>query len=592
MFAVFAKVNFMEIRDRFSPSNEFSPKFEGFFLQMAMPELDQKATEIVTQALGSNWNVKPIGDNLTEFEVTQQEDGLSVKEAWDKTYYLRSQPEVGDVQPLFAVPIADRWDWNQESTPEAGIERNIDDVSGDPEWNLKQLRVFEAWSRFFPDPNRPPGHGIIIGLPDTGYTEHPEIIPNLLVEKGYDFLKNDKDPKDELEKPKTVFLPAPSHGTYTSSLIISPKGAQGDYPSGKGVTGVAPGAKLIPLRVAYSVVLTSVRNLAEAIEYAADNGVHVLSISMGTGLGNKRLRNAINYAQKRGIIVVAAAGNFVPYVVWPAAYKEVIAVTGCDARGEIWKGSARGSRVDVTAPCDSVWCAKTEKNNGEIKYDVEPGTGTSLCTPQVAGIAALWLSYHGRSQLIERYGVENIPAIFHQILRDSCEKFPTWKPNEFGEGLVNAEKVLAAPLPDNVTTRAIAPAFTVEQHPSIDTRRLDTFAHLFESQLSNSQLEAGEFLTVVRDNPRLRTCLAELLQITETELPKRLQEVGQELAFYFATNPELYKQLAAVISSEKPLATELQTRSLTEPSKPSNLELMREMLLSQGVSEVLKTKLE
>jgi serine protease len=597
LFAVFAKVNFMNIHDRVSSSHELDPKFEGFFLQMAMPGLEQKTTEIITQTLGSNWNVKAIGDNFTEFEVTQQENGLSglsVKEAWDKTYDLRSQPEVADVQPLFAVPIPDRADWNQESTPEAGIARNIDDASSDPEWSLKQLRVFEAWSRFFPDPNRPPGHGIIIGLPDTGYTEHPEIMPNLLIEKGYDFLKNDKDPKDELEKPKTVFLPAPSHGTYTSSIAISPKGAQGDYPSGKGVTGVAPGAKLIPLRVAYSVVLTSVRNLAEAIEYAADNGVHVLSISMGTGLGNKRLRNAIDYAQKRGIIIVAAAGNFVPYVVWPAAYEEVIAVTGCDVQREIWKGSARGSRVDVTAPCDSVWCAKTEKDkdNDQIKYDVEPGTGTSLCTPQVAGIAALWLSYHGREQLIKRYGVENIPGVFNQILRNSCEKFPAWKPNEFGEGLLNAEKVLAASLPDNVTARAIAPTVTLEQHPSTDTGKIDTFAHLFESQLSNGQLESAEFVGVVRDNPRLRTCLAELLQITETELPNRLQEVGEELAFHFATNPELYKQLAAAISSEneKPFATESQTRSLIESSKPSNLEPMRKMLLSQGVSEVLKTK--
>jgi thermitase len=92
------------------------------------------------------------------------------------------------------------------------------------------------------------------------------------------------------------------------------------------------------------------------------------------GVFNKRLRSAITYAQKRGLIIVAAAGNFVPYVVWPAAYEEVIAVTGCDVQREIWKGSARGRQVDVTAPCDGVWCAKAKKKNGEIEYNVEPGT--------------------------------------------------------------------------------------------------------------------------------------------------------------------------------------------------------------------------
>jgi serine protease len=70
------------------------------------------------------------------------------------------------------------------------MERTIDNLNTDVEWNLKQMRVFEAWSRFFPDPNRPPGHGVLIGLPDTGYTEHPENMGNILIKKGDDFLNN------------------------------------------------------------------------------------------------------------------------------------------------------------------------------------------------------------------------------------------------------------------------------------------------------------------------------------------------------------------------------------------------------------------
>ncbi|NJM72312.1 MAG: S8/S53 family peptidase [Scytonema sp. RU_4_4] len=582
----------MHDREQLSDSNNLGAKFEGFFLQMVIPGLEQKAQKIITQALGSGWKVKSIGDNGTEFEITKNKDTLSVKEAWDKTYDLRSQPGVVDAQPLFAVPIRYQSDWNQESKQAvADFARKTLDESNDVEWSLKQLRVFEAWSRFFPDPNLPPGNGIVIGLPDTGYTEHPEIVANLLLELSYDFVKGDKNPKDELEILGSALIPSPGHGTSTASIIISSRGGEGNYPSGKTVTGIAPGAKLVPLRVSNSVVLWSVRNLAEAIEYAADNDIHVLAVSLGTGFFNQRLRSAIVYAQKRGVIIVAASGTFIPYVVWPAAYDEVIAVTGSNVQREIWWGSSRGSQVDVTAPAESVWYAKVEKNKGELKYNVLQGSGTSFSAPIVAGVAALWLAYHGREQLIERYGAEKIPFIFNQLLRDSCDKFPTWKPNQFGEGIVNAEKLLAAPLPDNVSRSVIAPAFALTEHPSIDNGRLDTFVHLFEQQLSDSQVD-GHFVGVLRDDAKLRSCLAELLQTTETELPKRLKEVGQELAFYFTMNPKLYKQLAAALSSKQPDAAQLEAKSFTESSKPRNLEQMREMLLQQDVSEVLKTKLE
>jgi len=570
--------------DRLNNTNNLSPKFEGFFIQMVMPGQKQRVQEIVTEVFGLDWQVKSLGDNRTEFQVTLNKKVLSVKDAWDKSYKLRSQPGVVDAQPLFAVPIPNHF----QSEPIGDTQGQIEEQSSDVEWGLKQVRVFEAWSRFFPEEKRPPGHGIIIGLPDTGYSEHPEIIPNLLLAKGYDFLKKDKDPKDELQRSPGEVINNPGHGTSTASIAISPRGRQGDYLSGKAVTGVAPGAKLVPLRVSYSVVLLSVQNLAEAIEYAADNNIHVLSISLGTGFFNQRLRTAIIYAQKRGVIIVAASGTYTPYVVWPAAYDEVIAVTGSNVLRQIWSGAPQGPKVDVTAPAEKVWYAKVDKIDNELRYNILQGSGTSFSAPLVAGVAALWLSYHGREQLIKRYGAEKIPFIFNQILRDSCEKFPTWKPNKFGAGIVNAEKLLAAPLPDNLSRSIIAPAIALQQHPAIDNGRLETFAHLFENQLSDSQPKAN-FIAPAKDNTKLQASLAELLQTTETQLPQRLKEVGQELAFHFTTNPKLYQQLAKALSTEKSDPNQLKTKSLTESSS-NNLDSVREILL-QNVSEVLKTKL-
>jgi serine protease len=576
-----------------NPNN--TPVFEGFFLQMVMPGQEGKCQEIVTRILGSDWVVKLIGDNNTDFEVTSQhQQNISSKEAWDKAYYLRSQPGVVYAEPLFAVPVAMRTDLdenlNQKGRQFLGGNQNqssVEDESSDVDWCLKQLRVFETWQRFFPDPNKLPGNGIVIGHPDTGYTPHPEIISNLIANEGYDFLKKDNDPEDELETSPNEIINNPGHGTSTASMIISTVGQQANYPSGKAITGVAPGAKLIPLRISLSVVLISVINISNAIEYAANNGCHVISISLGTAFPSQRLRSAIIYAQKRGVIIVAASGTSVPFVVWPAAYDEVIAVTGCNVRREIWWGASRGKQVDVTAPGDGVWYAKTSKENGEFRYDILQGSGTSFSAPFIAGVAALWLSYHGRDQLIQQYGAEKIPFIFNQILRDSCEKFPTWKPNKFGEGTVNTEKLLSAPLPDNVNQSVMAPAFALQQHSPIDNG-INTFNHLFEKELVDNQLNnEPEADSVIQDNSVLQYYLAQLLQTSETELPKRLKEVGQELAFYFAADPELYNQLVQKVRSQ----TGMVRFQAQKDESFNDVNDLRTRLLSQGISEVLKHKI-
>ncbi len=579
-----------------SNSNTLNPQFEGFFMEMVMPGLQDRCQEVTTQILGKDWNIKAIGDNLTEFEISLDDDALSIKEAWDKTYELRSQPGVVDVEPLFAVPV--RLFRKQEEEPKAepkslldiifsflsslldlfaggkGVETGLS--TNDVNWALKELKVFQAWERYFPDSNKLPGHGVIIAHPDTGYTTHPEIADNLLLEEGYDFLGSDEDEIDPLEKSDTELINNPGHGTLAASVMVSPPRAQGDYQNDRYVTGVAPGAKLVPLRVSYSVVLLRNRNLVRAIEYAADKGFHIISISLGEGFYNKRLRSAILYAQKRGVIIVAASGTWVPYVVFPAAYDEVIAVCGSTVKRKIWFGASRGKKVDVSAPGKGVWYARTVKEKGKLKYQIKQGSGTSLSAPLVAGVAALWLSYHGRDNLVRRYGAEKIPFIFNQLLRETCDVPPNWKPHRYGAGIVNAEKLLAAPLPDNVNRSVIPPAFALQQHTLIDNGELDTFAYMFESE--EEHIES------------LNSRLAELLKTTETELPKKLQEVGTELAFCFAVNPELYQQFAASLNQENQQIQTREFQSVVSQQSDSQDDL-RKMLLNLGVSENLSKKL-
>ncbi|MEM7716048.1 MAG: S8 family serine peptidase [Cyanobacteria bacterium P01_A01_bin.68] len=589
-----------------STKNRVSPRFEGFYIEMVMPDQQDRCQEVVSQILGEDWDIKAIGDNFTEFEVLLEDDALSVKQAWDKTYQLRSQPGVIDVEPLFAVPVREvKGTGSREQQVSGGEESKslwdlilsfistlLDLFSGgggvetglstnDVDWVLKELKVFQAWEKYFPDANKLPGQGVIIAHPDTGYTTHPEIEGNLLLEQGYDFVDGDKDETDPLEKSDEELVNNPGHGTLAASVMVSPRKAQGDYQNNKYVTGVAPGAKLVPLRITYSVVLWSNHNLAASIEYAADKGFHIISISLGAAFYSKRLRTAILYAQKRGVIIIAASGTWTPFVVFPAAYDEVIAVGGSTVNRKIWFGSPRGRKVDVLAPGKGVWYARTVKENGELIYKIQQGAGTSLSTPLVAGVAALWLSYHGRDNLIRRYGAEKIPFIFNQLLRETCDVPPNWKSWRYGAGIVNAERLLDAALPDNVNRSVIPPAFALQQHTAVESGEIETFAYMFESE----DLDINS----------LNSNLAELLKTNQTELPKKLKEVGQELAFCFATNGELYDKFAASLTRDKdnknqnqPQTRQFQT--LTTQNVDSKSE-MRDMLLKCGISETLNKRL-
>jgi len=306
-------------------------------------------------------------------------------------------------------------------------------------------------------------------------------------------------------------------------------------------------------------------------------------MSLGTGLPSQRLLSAVTYALRRGVIVCAAAGNYVRFVVWPAAYPEVIAVAATNALRAPWRHSSRGQMVDVSAPGESVWCARSELDAGALRPDVNRGSGTSFAVAAVAGVAALWLSYHGRERLAERYGAEKIPFIFNQILRASCEPGDGLEQGRYGAGIVNAVKVLTAPLPDGVEHPV--PFLSLPAPGQAPHRPEGIFEHLFESTLEGAD-DALSFDPGARPpDERLRAALAKLLNTTEANLKARLKEVGPELAFHLATSPELYDRF------ESGLTSEAGGISFDTPGTPDEVEQVRAGLMSGGVSDALARKL-
>jgi hypothetical protein len=396
----------------------------------------------------------------------------SIGAAWEEAYRLRRETNALRVEPL---TDADTRAWNGEDEPTTRGGRSRPDkaaAAADPVWSLKHIAAEKAW-KLIRDKGAADGEeakGIVVGHPDTGYRPHPEMwsadaaTRPVLDGDGYDFVDGDRDARDELDK--TGFIPNPGHGTKSGSVIVSPKGRQmAGGPAAEYVSGVAPGARLVPLRVHRSVVHFKTGNLARAIANAAGDDralvkkrADVISISMG-GLPGWSLWKAVKFARDKGVIVVAAAGNEVKTVVWPARFKEVVAVSASNVECGLWEGASHGGAVDITAPGESVWRAATDP--GEVD-SIGMGQGTTFATATVAGVAALWLAYHGGSPemaILKRDGL--VTAAFLDALKQgawrpdraatvppgvSCASSAPWETDEYGAGIVNAESVLKARL--------------------------------------------------------------------------------------------------------------------------------------------------
>ena len=358
----------------------------------------------VGAALGPDWTTAPtaLGDNV--FRVSQPGAAQLLSEAWEAVHRLRQQPGIAEVEldVLLPAPVEQprsrisRW-----RLPRRGRCLRAPTASGASKWSAPaRPGNIRATKRLGVEQ----GEGIVVGHPDTGYTRHLEIWSDdprenrLRHRDGYDVWSGDDDATDPLDPGFLAifggsFVGNPGHGTGTSSVIFSSDGPYGQ----EHVTGTAPRALLIPFRTAPSVVVFKQWKLAEAIRRAADKGCHVISISMG-GPALSSLEKAVRYAASKGVIVCAAAGNEVKFVVWPAAYDEVIACAGCNARMEVWSGSSRGKDVDITAPGQRR-LARRSRQSAARAVGGRTGSGFSFAVATVAGIAASWLAHHGRQRL-------------------------------------------------------------------------------------------------------------------------------------------------------------------------------------------------
>ncbi|HTV03389.1 MAG TPA: S8 family serine peptidase [Luteitalea sp.] len=475
--------------------------------------------------------MQPLGPGARDFRVTPA-DGkfIQVGRAWTLARSLKAHRDVADAEPAIDQPGLEPPPGVVEDRP-AIVARDfkadapLPCAATNPEWSLDLCRVKEAWALTPPTPaGRVKGEGIVVGHPDTGYTRHAEIFdapPRINVADSYDFVLRQPDAIDRLERGN------PGHGTTTSSVIMSSTGGPGT----PFVSGVAPAATLIPLRVTPRVVLLGFDRLAEAIRYATEKGCHVISMSLGGVTPSGALERAVEYAVGRGVVVLAAAGNVWPWVVYPARLDHVIACAACNCQRGIWDKSASGDTVDVTAPGESVWVARPGATADPGDDVVAVGSGTSYAVATTAGACALWLAFHGHDALVARYGAGQIAAVFKEVLmKNGVDTPPGWRSDKHGAGILNVEKLLKAPLPATPPATGLRVRAAAVPRPENDVDR---------------------FLPYYPDvePARVRRGLVRLLKTTDAELPAVLAEVGDELLFHVATNPEVR---ARVLKGEGP----------------------------------------
>ncbi|MEU8658449.1 S8 family serine peptidase [Actinoplanes philippinensis] len=253
---------------------------------------------------------------------------------------------------------------------------------------LAQMNVPAAW-------DTTTGSAITVAVVDTGVNTYGDLAGKVL--PGYDFANGDSNTWDD-----------EGHGTMVSSLIAATPN------NGKGLAGVCAQCKILPVKALDRNGDGFHSDIAKGIIYAAQKGAKIINLSLGGTATSAVLKDAVAYANGKGVLVVAAAGNeSTTRWSYPAAYADVLAVGATDTRTG---GTARtwfsnyGNWVDVAAPgitaamknngvyCwdsrQSCWVKEYDPRTGALVYDDYAVQGTSFSAPLVAGVAALVASRH------------------------------------------------------------------------------------------------------------------------------------------------------------------------------------------------------
>ena len=393
-------------------------------------------------------NAETRSNNITDVTSHWIVNSINCKASRDVIYTLASHPDIKYI------------DYNKEEMMFQGEDQEFEgqNVRGSVSSmsdNITHVQADKVWDLGYT------GKGVIVAVIDSGInTEHVDLKDHLWYDEGaqypgYNFVFPSQAPIDDQ-----------GHGTHCSGTVC------GDGTSGL-ATGMAPDATLMPLKVTNrsTGIGVGVDRMIDAVEYAADNGADIVSISIGwwvTSAANRQMfRQAFENTLQAGIVVAAAAGNNreslatypapnninspadcpPPYlhsdqtiqggltsVISVGAVDENNVIAGISSQGPVtWANTTYGDypynpgmgliRPDIVAPGASVKSLAYDSNTG---YAIKGGT--SMAAPCVAGVMALMLEKNP----------ELTPADLCRIIETTATKLTQTKSNDYGSGCINA----------------------------------------------------------------------------------------------------------------------------------------------------------
>ncbi|MDQ1722388.1 MAG: hypothetical protein QOI26_2122 [Pseudonocardiales bacterium] len=299
---------------------------------------------------------------------------------------------------------------------------------GAPEWWFDAWNVHSLWAA------GADGRGITVAVIDSGVqADLPELRGKVLA--GADFIGNGSDGRTDYDSDEF------SHGTAMASLIAARNGFAG-------VEGLAPAAKILPIAVPLEGVVSNggprpKNATARAIEYAADHGARIISMSLGGQRSERRdrvpcpqdIQDAVLHALGKGALVVAASGNSAGSgnpVEEPGVCLGVVSVGAVNARLEVTGFSSRHRYLSVTAPGSDI--ATLTRVPGSAFVEGGTSHATALTS---AALALIW----------SKYPRESARQILSRLLATVIDRGPTGRDPEYGLGVINPAAAIAAGAP-------------------------------------------------------------------------------------------------------------------------------------------------
>lgn len=282
----------------------------------------------------------------------------------------------------------------------------VNDPFYDKQWWLQSVKAPLVWSHI-----RSSGP-VVVGVIDTGIDLSHEDLRNKIAPGGYNFIFDNYDLYD-----------LHGHGTAVSGVVAA------EANNGRGITGVTGpvNIKILPLQAGSFDGTMYRSDIIRAVEYAIDQDVDVINLSVGNDKYSAIEDAAIQKAIAKGITVVAAAGNDGDGSYnYPASFQNVISVGSISRTGIISGFSNYNDQVDFVAPGEYIY---TSKPNNSYDY----ASGTSFSTPIVSGIVCLMKAVDPSMTRQE---------IIRILAEESLDKGEPGKDSYYGHGLVNAQDSL------------------------------------------------------------------------------------------------------------------------------------------------------